>query len=267
MRVGLLVEGICPSVNKFIHTLIQQLAEGVVLGFWNGWRGLCDGQPKRISVEESWQFQDLGGSILSSSFLKEVPKDSKFRMMQNLVKNDIELLVVVGNSVSFSVANDLFSAGVKVVFIPSVDFSLNQEFYRMGLSTVVNKISECIYCFRNLSIASGKGIVLCLSKDFKDLVQKMRCLHNFSFTEGDNHLLLRWNDLSSECDCVVKVDGILGVSKPLEEDLALAQGFAKAIPSFLTARGGIFVTYRNGFEFLPFQRVRDISLAETQGGI
>ncbi|MGJ8453739.1 6-phosphofructokinase [Pseudothermotoga sp. U03pept] len=266
MKVGLLVEGICPSVNKFIHTLVQQLVEGAVLGFWDGWRGLCDDQPRKISVEESWRFQDLGGSILSSSFLREIPRSFKFKMIQNLVKNDVELLVVVGNTMSFLAAYELFSAGVKVVFIPSADFVLNQEFYRMGFSTVVNKISECIYRFKNLSLASGRGIVLRLSKDFKDLIEKMRYLHNFFFTEADDHLLLWWNNPCCAYDCVIKVDGILVVSKPLAEDLALARGLAKAIPSFLTARGGVFMTYRSGFEILPFQKIREISLVMNQGG-
>jgi len=266
VKIGLLVEGICPSVNKFIHTLVQQLTEDALLGFWDGWRGLCDDQLRRMSVEDSWRFQDLGGSILSSSFLKEIPRASKFRMIQNLVKNDVELLVVVGNTMSFLTANELFSAGVKIVFIPSADFVLNQEFYRMGFRTVVNKISECIYRFKNLSLASGKSIVLRLSKDFKDIIERMRYLHNFSFTEADDHLLLWWNSLCREYDCVVQVDGILMVSKPLAEDLTLVRGLAKAIPSFLTARGGIFMTYRDGFEILPFQKIREISLVMNQGG-
>lgn len=253
MRIGLLVEGVCPGFNKFIHTLVQK-SENVIVGFSNGWEGLYCDESHFIDTRMTAGFENFGGSILPSSFLKDIPKDWKYKIMQNLLKYKIDLLLVVGNEYSLDLLNELFSAGVRVILIPSADFGLNIGSYKMGLNTILNKLSECMYYFKNFSKTSGRKTVLCLSQRFRDHVIQMKNVHNFFMNEVSDQIFISWD---GHYDCIVKIDGILSASKPLKKDLSFAEDLAKMLLSHSSLRGGSMLVYDEDFEFLTLQSFRN----------
>lgn len=247
MRSGLLVEGVCPGVNKFIHALAQKSQDSLV-GFLNGWEGLYQGKSFLIDKQAVKKFENAGGSVLSSSSLQDIPKNWKYTMMENLLKYGIDLLLVVGNEHSLAFANELFSAGIRIILIPSADFSIGS--YRIGLNTVVNKLSECIYYFKEFSKTSKRKIVLCLPSKFSDLVEQMKYVHSFFSKEFSGQILISWDEFFEDYDCIVKIEGILKASKPLEKDIAFAQSLAQVIASRSLPKGGSMLIYKEDFEFL-----------------
>lgn len=251
MRIGLAVEGICPGINKFVHTLVQR--GNTVIGFSNGWEGLYKDESRFIDIQTTLRFENLGGSILPSSFSKYVPKSWKYKIMQNLLKYKIDLLLVIANEYSLSFVNELFSAGIKVVLIPSADFGLDVRSYRIGLNTVLSKLSECIYHFKDFSRTLGIKIVLCLSSRCKSFIEPMKSVHRFFFKEVSDQIIISWSESFENWDCIAKIDAILSASKPLEKDLFFAENLARTILSHSSLRGGSVLIYNEGFEFLTFQ--------------
>ncbi|HOJ88169.1 MAG TPA: 6-phosphofructokinase [Pseudothermotoga sp.] len=266
MKIGLLIEGACPGVNKFIHRLAES-SQYDVIGFSRGWEGLYHDESVSVNTQMTSRFENLGGSVLSSSSVENIPKNFKYRMMQNLLKHDIDLLIIVGNEGSLQIANDLFSAGVRTVMIPSADFGLNVESYKMGLDTVAYELSECIHHLEKLSRNSNRKIVLSVSSRFKTLVEKMLQVHDFAWSVFCDRILISLDGSFENYDCSVKIDGVLTASKPLEKDLCFAHSLAEAVVSAWPLRGGSLVVYNGGFEFLPFQRFqKELALSSHEGG-
>lgn len=265
MRIGLVVEGICPGINNFIHTLTQR-SEDTVMGFSKGWQGLYEDEALFMSAQTTVGFENLGGSILSSSSLKNASKSWKYKMMQNLLRYRIDLLLVAGNEYSLSLVNELFSAGIKVIVIPSADFGLNIDSYRIGLDTVLNELSECIHRFKDLFRTSGRKIVLCMSSKFRSIVEQVKNVHSFLSKEVSDQILVSWNDSFEDTDCLVKIDGILSASRPLKKDLLFAEDLAKAILSHSPLRGGTVIIYNGNFEFLSLQSFQRAVLNNVEGG-
>lgn len=125
-----------------------------VLGIHDGWKGLVEVEPGSPGMREWVQPLDeavvrtwdrTGGTNLGTSRTNPFdPKnDRSQKVMENIGKLGLDVLVVIGGDDTMGVAYKLSQRGVKVVGIPkTIDNDLWATDYSLGFETAVDVITE-----------------------------------------------------------------------------------------------------------------------------
>lgn len=157
--------GDCPGLNGAIKwvtksALDPRLVEKrsvsfQVIGVVEGWKGLVEVDPddskscvrylKPLDEEIVRTWDRYGGTNLGTSRTNPFnPKnDRSEKMIDNIKKLGIDVLVVLGGEDTLGVAYKLHKLGIKVVGIPkTIDNDLTGTEYSLGFDTAVNVITE-----------------------------------------------------------------------------------------------------------------------------
>ncbi|HUN55778.1 MAG TPA: ATP-dependent 6-phosphofructokinase [Smithella sp.] len=166
MKIGILTGGgDCPGLNGAIKWVTKSALDSKVaanrsvsfevVGLVEGWRGITDVDPgdqkscaryiKPLDEEIVRVWDRHGGTNLGTSRTNPFnPKnDRSERLLDNIKKLGIDVIVAVGGEDTLGVAYKLHKLGIKTVGIPkTIDNDLAGTEYSLGFDTAVNIITE-----------------------------------------------------------------------------------------------------------------------------
>lgn len=210
-KIGVLTSGgDAPGMNSAIYGIYTACNENKIklVGFIGGYDGLIDNNLVEITFDKIDGKINVGGSVLRSSRSPRFLKKTYFnKAVENILKNKLDALIVIGGDGTIRGATELRNAGVKVITLPgTIDNDLNFS-YTIGYNTALNnivdsvdKISDCLSSF------NYGGVVKIMGRDCDDLINAAAlALHtdfvvkksdfdlnalvkNIKKTHDDNHL-------------------------------------------------------------------------------
>jgi phosphofructokinase-like protein len=166
MKIGVLTGGgDCPGLNAVIRAVVRK---GIFhyndkfVGFLEGWRGVLENMVRDLDLEAVSGILPRGGTILRSSRTNPAKKPNGIeRCLENLNKNGIEALIVLGGDDTQSVSQELFKRGVKVIGVPkTIDNDLSGTDFCFGFDTAVNIATEAIDRVHTTAEAHNRVIVV-----------------------------------------------------------------------------------------------------------
>ncbi|MCD9142119.1 6-phosphofructokinase [Streptomyces albireticuli] len=151
MRVGLLTGGgDCPGLNAVIRAVVRKGVQDHAydfIGYRDGWRGPLQGSASRLDIPAVRGILPRGGTILGSSRTNPLKEpDGVRRIRENLAKDEVDALIVIGGEDTLGVAARLHEEhGVRCVGVPkTIDNDLSATDYTFGFDTAVNIATEAI---------------------------------------------------------------------------------------------------------------------------
>ena len=178
--------GDCPGLNAVVRaatlTAINKYGMEVV-GVKNGYRGLFLGEKQMIPLNENNVSEIIGkgGTILYNSnkdnlfkyprrdkngLIKDengkiIYDDLSHVVVENLEKNGVDALVIVGGDGTLTSGRDYSRMGVKVIGVPkTIDNDLNATDVTFGFDTAVNRCVEAIECLKTTGESHHRVMVL-----------------------------------------------------------------------------------------------------------
>ena len=276
-KIGILTSGgdasgMNAAIRAIVRYAIYKKIE--VLGYYEGYKGLIADDYVSLSRNSVGGIIDKGGTILYTARCEEFKtKAGLQKAKNNLDKNNIDALVVIGGDGSFRGARDISALGVKTVGIPAtIDNDIYGTDYSIGFDTALNVIISLISKIRDtassherifvievmgrnsgeLAIKSGlaSGADYILVPEIKvDLAKISNAIKNHR--EGKRHTLVivaegaaKANDVASSIKLLVEHEvrvSVLGHiqrgGSPSALDRMIAAQFSKKAIDFLLSGG------------------------------
>lgn len=216
-RIGVLTSGgDSPGMNMAIRAVVSAgINAGLeVFGIYEGYKGLVEGNYKKLSIHELNEKIPLGGTTLYSARLPEFKNiEIRKKGVENLKKAGIEAIVVIGGDGSYRGARDLSLMGIKCIGIPgTIDNDIVSTDYTIGFDTALNTAVEAIDRLRDTSnshircniieimgrlcgdltlhagIATGCNIIITKETGFnkEEVLAKVKKLHDL----GERHVMI-----------------------------------------------------------------------------
>jgi 6-phosphofructokinase 1 len=155
-RIGVLTSGgDAPGMNAAIRGVVRTaLADGLeVYGVYDGYLGLYENRMKKLDRFSVSDMINRGGTFLGSARFPEF-RDDKVRevAIENLRKNEIDALVVIGGDGSYLGAKKLTEAGFPCIGLPgTIDNDVAGTDYTIGYFTALDTVVEAIDRLRDTS--------------------------------------------------------------------------------------------------------------------
>jgi 6-phosphofructokinase 1 len=161
-RIGVLTGGgDCPGLNPVIRAVVKTAIckYGMsVVGFKNGYKGLYNNECMELTLENTSGILRRGGTILYSSnkdnlfdYLVEdengnmVKKNVSHVGVENIKKNNIDALIIIGGDGTLTSGRDFGRLGVPVIGVPkTIDNDLSSTDVTFGYDTAISVATECI---------------------------------------------------------------------------------------------------------------------------
>ena len=161
-RIGILTGGgDCPGLNPVIRAVVKTAISKYgmsVVGFKNGYKGLYNNELVELTLENTSGILHRGGTILFSSnkdnlFDYLVPdengnmvkKDVSHIGVENIKKNEIDAMIIIGGDGTLTSGRDFYNLGVPVIGVPkTIDNDLASTDTTFGFDTAVLVASECL---------------------------------------------------------------------------------------------------------------------------
>lgn len=168
-RIALLTSGgDAPGMNATIRAVVRTaVSHGVeVVGFFRGYQGLIDNEFTKLSARDVGNIIQSGGTMLKTSRSSEFQTKQGFeRAIENLKKNKIEGLIVIGGDGSYKGADNINRAGIPTVAIPAtIDNDLHYTDATVGFDTAVdtvvslmNNVRDTVNAHERLTIVEVMG--------------------------------------------------------------------------------------------------------------
>lgn len=161
MKVGILTGGgDCPGLNAVVRAVVKTAVlefRTECIGILDGFHGLIHNHMRPIGINDVSGILPRGGTILGSSnrdnpfkYLVEVDgkkevQDKSDQVIENLAKNKIDALVVIGGDGTLSIAHQFHRKGVKLVGVPkTIDNDISSTGVTFGFNTAVATATEAI---------------------------------------------------------------------------------------------------------------------------
>ncbi len=148
-KIGILTSGgDSPGMNNAIRAVVRAgLRYGLeVYGIYDGYKGLVEGNIKKMDRKSVSDIVNRGGTILRTARLREF-KEPEVRQkgIDQLKKYGIEALVVIGGDGSYMGAKKLTEMGINCVGLPgTIDNDIASTDYTIGFDTCLNTICDCV---------------------------------------------------------------------------------------------------------------------------
>ena len=152
--------GDCPGLNAVIRAVTRTaiLNYGIeVIGYKFGYRGLYNNDFINLTLDSVSGILHRGGTILYSSnkdnlfdYLVEengkvVKKDVSDVAVENLKKEGVDVLVVIGGDGTLTSARDFARKGIKVIGVPkTIDNDLASTDVTFGFNTAIDVVTEAL---------------------------------------------------------------------------------------------------------------------------
>ncbi|MEF9942423.1 MAG: 6-phosphofructokinase [Lachnospiraceae bacterium] len=137
--------GDSPGMNPCVAQVVKEAtAKGhKVYGYRNGFLGIRDNEYMELNVKDVQGWYKLGGTVLKTGRFPEL-KEQKWQrvLVENLKKNQIDALIVLGGDGSFNGALTLhkLDSSINIIGIPgTIDNNIYGSDYTLGFDTALNK--------------------------------------------------------------------------------------------------------------------------------
>lgn len=195
-----------------------------------GFQGLVENSIMPLKYDELGEIQNLGGSVIKTSRSKDFVTQEGFnKAIDNIKKQNIDCLVIVGGNGSFNGAIDLYNAGVNILAVPAtIDNDLAYTDKTLGYDTACQNAIDAIVKIKQTMDACDRGtIVEVMGRHCSDIAVRSAILCDADLLITENltfeHILKKVNDIidsQKKNPLVVVQENILDVnslSKFLEE--------------------------------------------------
>ena len=164
-RIGVMTSGgDAPGMNAAVRAVVRR-GESLgleVYGIYNGYKGLVEGDIKRITSDGVGGILNRGGTILFSARYPEFRTEEGQREgIKQLEKHGIEGVVVIGGDGSFRGAQALANQGFPTIGVPgTIDNDIPGTDYTLGFDTTVNTVIESLDRVRDTAGSHGRVLVV-----------------------------------------------------------------------------------------------------------
>lgn len=156
--------GDASGMNAVIRTVTRYAIYNnlKVYGFYEGFKGLINNDFKVLDLNSVGGIIDRGGTFLYSARSEEFKcREGQKSAIDNLKKNKIEGLVVIGGDGSFRGAHELHKQGIQVVGIPAtIDNDVAGTDYSIGFDTALNVIIDIMSKIRDTASSHERIFVV-----------------------------------------------------------------------------------------------------------
>lgn len=164
-RLGIICSGgDSQGMNACVKTIVSICETHKILpiAIRRGYQGLIENDMMFLNKEMVHNIENLGGCYIKVSRSKEFLTQSGIKTaVNNLIKNQIDALVVIGGEGSFKGAEALKKRGVNVICVPAtVDNDLFYTDFCLGFDTAVNNAVKAIDNIRQTMEANNRILVV-----------------------------------------------------------------------------------------------------------
>jgi 6-phosphofructokinase 1 len=149
-RIAVLTSGgDSPGMNAAIRAVVRSAVfhDIEVIGVFQGYQGLVDGDFKRLNVRSVAKILGRGGTILKSARCEAfLTVEGRAKAFDNLQKNKIDGLVVIGGNGTFTGALQFYNEfKFPVIGLPgTIDNDLDGTDNTIGFDTATNNVVEAV---------------------------------------------------------------------------------------------------------------------------
>jgi 6-phosphofructokinase 1 len=161
-RIAVLTSGgDSPGMNAAIRAVVRTgiASQLEVYGIMRGYEGLIGNEFKKLESHDVSNIIQTGGTILKTARCPEFrEKEGRARAYENLKKNEIDGLIVIGGDGSFAGASVLFEEhSFPVIGIPgTIDNDLYGTDYTIGYDTALNNVVEAVDKIRDTASSHNR---------------------------------------------------------------------------------------------------------------
>ncbi len=153
--------GDAPGMNAAIRAVVRACSYYQVncFGIYKGYEGLIGNEIEQLNARSVRNIINKGGTFLKSARSKEFRTvEGRKKAYANLIKNNIDALVVIGGDGSFTGALKLSEEyNFPVVGIPgTIDNDINGTDYTIGYDTALNTVVEAIDKIRDTASSHNR---------------------------------------------------------------------------------------------------------------
>ena len=161
-KIGVLTSGgDSPGMNAAIRSVVRTCAYHHIdcVGIYRGYQGMIEGDYKEMGARSVNNIVNKGGTILKSARSKEfMTVEGRQKAHQNLLKHQIDALVIIGGDGSFTGAeifNNEFN--FPVMGIPgTIDNDIFGTSHTLGYDTALNTVVEVIDKIRDTASSHNR---------------------------------------------------------------------------------------------------------------
>ncbi len=164
-RIAVLTSGgDAPGMNAAIRAVVRNAYyHGLeVYGIISGYAGLIEGDMKKLTLRSVGDIIHRGGTILYSARCEEFKtEEGRKKAVEQLKKNRIDGLVVIGGDGSFRGAKALTSLGFPTIGVPgTIDNDISGTDFTIGFDTAINTVIDCIDRIRDTATSHERAYVI-----------------------------------------------------------------------------------------------------------
>ncbi|AXT55928.1 6-phosphofructokinase [Aquimarina sp. AD1] len=153
--------GDAPGMNAAIRAVVRACSYYQVdcFGVYKGYEGLIYNEMEKLNARSVRNIINKGGTFLKSARSKDFrTEEGRKKAYDNLVKNNIDALIVIGGDGSFTGALKLSEEfSFPVVGIPgTIDNDINGTDYTIGYDTALNTVVEAIDKIRDTASSHNR---------------------------------------------------------------------------------------------------------------
>jgi 6-phosphofructokinase len=174
MKIGILTSGgDCQGLNAVLRGVAKSLFSCVphlkLYGIHDGYRGLIEGEWRKMELCEFSGILRQGGTILGTSRQSfkdmqtpdENGKTKLDRMLKNYKKENFDGLVIIGGNGTHKTANLLSQHGVNVITVPkTIDNDVYGTDLTFGFDSALEKATEVVDAIHTTAASHGRVFVI-----------------------------------------------------------------------------------------------------------
>ncbi|MGO3184062.1 MAG: 6-phosphofructokinase [Aequorivita sp.] len=175
-KIGVLTSGgDAPGMNAAIRAVVRACAYNnhESVGVYRGFQGLIEGDFKELDARSVKNMINRGGTFLKSARCKDfLTLEGRKKAFENLKKENIDSLVVIGGDGSFAGASVFGKEfNFPIVGIPgTIDNDINGTDYTIGYDTALNTVVEAIDKIRDTASSHNRlFLVEVMGRDAGDI--------------------------------------------------------------------------------------------------
>lgn len=149
--------GDAPGMNAAIRAVVRSGLhyDMEVYGIYYGYKGLCEGNIKKLSRNDVSRIINRGGTVLGSARYPEFKdRDTRQKGVEKLQDLGIEAVVVIGGDGTYRGAQALTEMGIRAIGLPgTIDNDISSTDYTIGFMTSLQTVVDSIDKLRDTSMS------------------------------------------------------------------------------------------------------------------
>lgn len=164
-RIGVLTSGgDSPGMNAAVRAVVRKaIYHNVeICGVYGGYAGLISGTIKKLELGSVGDIIHRGGTVLYSARCEEFKtEEGQQKGIEQLRKNGIEGLVVIGGDGSYHGAKALTEKGYPCIGVPgTIDNDIAGTQYTIGFDTALNTVIDAIDKIRDTATSHERTFII-----------------------------------------------------------------------------------------------------------